>query len=201
MRAEREDFQPRAGGRLFDELDHALADGGLVSQCGVEVVQQEDVERGGAGWRGGEVGEGVEGKVLLEDGRGGRGRGCVGAVLFEAVGLHGPAVFEEGKVGLLGGRGGLTFGVGDGDVDDGEGDAGLDGELRLGSGGRSGGRDGRSGRRSGGRLRERASEGLRPRRMQRMPMRGSRHGAGGAASFSVYRSSPGSGGGRGIAFV
>jgi hypothetical protein len=62
-------------------------------------------------------------------------------VLLEAVGVHGLVVFEDGEVGLLEAVDGLAFGVGDGDIDDGEGDAGLDGVRGL-AGGRGGGLDG-----------------------------------------------------------
>jgi hypothetical protein len=44
-------------------------------------------------------------------------------------------VFEEGEVGLLEAVDGVALGIGDDDIDDGEGDAGLDGVGGLVGGG------------------------------------------------------------------
>jgi hypothetical protein len=62
-------------------------------------------------------------------------------MLLEAVGVHGLVVFEEGEVGLFEAVDGVALLVGNDDVDDGEGDAGADGVLRLAGGWRWGGFD------------------------------------------------------------
>jgi hypothetical protein len=63
-------------------------------------------------------------------------------MLFEAVWLDGPVVFEQGEVGLLEAVDGMALLVGDDDVDDGKRDAGLDGVLGLAGGRRAIGLDG-----------------------------------------------------------